>query len=185
MKKKTKTIDLEKLFGIKVEEPFCVEIAHDMLTDEEARETVQKNLCNPYILHANNLLTDKEGYPAHSVLGWLTMGWLTVKREPLSVSNFTGKYFFIREDGSIGFRKNKKTWFDIMNVLIGNVFFNREEIGEKEIANMHKIYLLLLDGGIGQFSPTTEKTPKLLDVSDENLKGTLAHIFKNNQTHIE
>lgn len=184
-------IELEKSFGLKLNEHFHLFSIID--------NDLAKKLNNPYHFDKNSLLDSFEQID-DVALGALLRDELLISRTGLTINDIKGNYFFFKENGSIAHRPNNKQLLDIMNVLLGNVFLNKDEMTEAQKERVMSA-IKMLSNNVGCIFPVCVDADKasefsdlagklvsglvrvkgkelVIDKTDEDMDGTLGKIFR-------
>lgn len=184
-------IKLEESFGLKPNEHFHL----FSITDSD----LSKKLNNPYHFDKNSLLDSFEQID-DVALGALLRDELLISRTGLTINDIKGNYFFFKENGAIAHRPNNKQLLDIMNVLLGNVFLNKDEMTEAQKERIMTA-IKMLSNNVGCIFPVCVDADKasdfsdlagklvsglscakgkalVIDKSDEDMDGTLGKIFR-------
>ena len=141
-------------------------------------------LKNPYYFsESGNMLYNSEDVNDPMALGLLVQGRIKPEFPAMATGMFKGRYFYFSETGQVREKKNKRTWLDILNFHIGNVFLREEDMTDKEWERIRTLYNAFKSGDVGCIvlhEGNKGKMEEMFSTEGENLKGMLSGIFQKN-----
>lgn len=184
---------------IKLEESFDLKPNEHFHLFSIADNDLAKKLNNPYHFDKNSLLDSFEQID-DVALGALLRDELLISRTGMTLNDVKGNYFFFKENGMVSHRPNNKQLLDIMNVLLGNVFLNKDEMTEAQKERVMSV-IKMLSNNVGCIFPVMVDETKasefgdlagklvsglsrakgkelVIDKTDEDMDGTLGKIFR-------